>query len=126
MQNNQMYDLAALVAILGTVGALALTGQGAEVLGAAAVASNSIFGAWRQRQRRPGSSGKGRLGQRADGHRVAARRPDRRPHTMISPREIADVAGRGKDTRDGSPVDLMAGCSAGPKPCSRPDARTHP
>jgi hypothetical protein len=52
MQKTHMYDLAALVAILGTMGALAFTGQGAEMLGAAAIASTSLFGAWRQRQQR--------------------------------------------------------------------------
>nr|WP_296077176.1 hypothetical protein [uncultured Actinoplanes sp.] len=62
MNNNQMYDLAALVAILGTVGVLAITGQGAEMIGAAAIASTSLFGAWRQRRQRAdpaGSDGRG-------------------------------------------------------------------
>jgi hypothetical protein len=64
MQNDQMYDLAALVAILGTVGALVLTGQSAEMLGAAAIASTSLFGAWRHRRQRPDSSDDGRRGPR--------------------------------------------------------------
>lgn len=53
MKNDLRYDFAALVAVLGTVGALVLTGQSAEMLGAAAIASTSLLGAWRQRRQRP-------------------------------------------------------------------------
>jgi hypothetical protein len=67
MQKDQRYDLAALVAILGTVGALALTGQGAEMLGAAAIASTSLFGAWRQRRQRADPAGHSGRGDREDG-----------------------------------------------------------
>jgi len=59
MQNSQIYDLAALIAILSTVGILVLTGQGAEMLGAAAIASTSLFGTWRQRRQPPDSAGDG-------------------------------------------------------------------